>query len=195
MPLSLPDGPPSFADFPLRLLLDLLAVAIFTRLIYFRRHARRDLFLVFTSFNLGLFVVLTVIVLSSSAAAIGFGLFAMLSIIRLRSEPFSNVELGYFFSALVLALINGVPTGSLVVPVGLDALVLGAMYLLDHPALVGAAQHRHVILDSIFPDDAVLKKELEERLGVRILGLTVTELDYVKDITRLDIRFVDPRRC
>jgi hypothetical protein len=193
MPPVLPASPPSFADFLLRLLVDLVAIAIFARLIYFRRHGRRDLFLVFTSFNFGLFIVLTVITLSSSAAAIGFGLFAMLSIIRLRSEPFSNTELGYFFAALVLALVNGVSTDNLLFPLGLNALVLAAMYVLDHPALLARAQQRHVILDTIFPDDAVLKKELEERLGVRVLGFTITELDYVKDITRLDVRYVDPR--
>ncbi len=42
---------------------------------------------------------------------VGFGLFAVLSIVRLRSEPFSNRELAYFFVALVLALVCAIDLG------------------------------------------------------------------------------------
>ena len=43
---------------------------------------------------------------------VGFGLFAVLSIVRLRSEPFSNRELAYFFVALVLALVCAIDLGA-----------------------------------------------------------------------------------
>src|SRR3954468_16691504 len=97
-----------YGSFLARLGFDLVGLAIFWLMLHVRGHARRDLFMVFSLFNLGLVIVLTVIASSSSATASGFGLFAMLSITRLRSEPFGNAELGYFFVALVLALVNGV---------------------------------------------------------------------------------------
>ena len=190
MPLGL-DGSPALANFLLRLLVDVLAIAVFARLIYFQRHARRDLLMVFTCFNLGLFVVLTVITLSTSATAIGFGLFAMLSIIRLRSEPFSNSELGYFFAALVLALINGVQVGSLSLTLLLNLLVLVTVYVADHRSLFATARQRHVVLDTICPDDEIMKTELERRMGVRVVDFTVTEIDYVKDVTKLEVRYMD----
>src|SRR4051812_36592348 len=71
------------------------------------RRPRRGLFMVFTAFNVGIFAVLSVISVRHIGPAVGFGLFALLSIVRLRSEPFSNQELSYFFSAIVLALVNG----------------------------------------------------------------------------------------
>jgi Domain of unknown function (DUF4956) len=37
----------------------------------------------------------------------------VLSIVRLRSEPFSNRELAYFFVALVVALVCAIDLGSL----------------------------------------------------------------------------------
>ena len=95
---------PDYADFVLGLALNLSAIFVFAIAIYFRRHTRKDLAVVFVFFNIGLFVVVTVIEMTEVAAALGFGLFAILSIIRLRSEPFSNRELGYFFGALVLGL-------------------------------------------------------------------------------------------
>jgi hypothetical protein len=113
--------------------IDLVAIVAFAIGIYFRRHARKDLAVVFTFFNLCLFVVIVVIQTTEVAAALGFGLFAILSIIRLRSEPFDNREIGYFFGALVLGLLNGIGTGSLPLTVVLNAVIVGAMSILDHP--------------------------------------------------------------
>ncbi|MGG7380820.1 DUF4956 domain-containing protein, partial [Escherichia coli] len=61
------------------------------------RRPRRGLLMVYATFNVGLFAVLSVISVRHVGPAVGFGLFAMLSIVRLRSEPFTNPELAYFF--------------------------------------------------------------------------------------------------
>src|SRR3982751_3954767 len=95
-----------YAHLLLRLFIDGCALG-FLSLMVARRRPRRGLFMVYASFNLGLFVVLAVITNKHLGPAIGFGLFAMLSIVRLRSEPFGNADLAYFFCALVLALANG----------------------------------------------------------------------------------------
>src|SRR3954469_23900550 len=100
--------PFDYVAFAVRFGLDLLALALLMWALRRRHGARRDLMSVVACFNVGLFVVLTAIESAASATAIGFGLFAMLSIIPLRSEPFSNGELGVFFAGLVLALVNGV---------------------------------------------------------------------------------------
>src|ERR671926_356648 len=95
-----------WANLLLRLFADLTAVGLLS-LMAARRRPRRGLFMVFAAFNVGLFVVLVVITPQHVGPAIGFGLFAMLSIVRLRSEPLANADLAYFFCALVLALANG----------------------------------------------------------------------------------------
>jgi hypothetical protein len=48
--------------------------------------------------------------------------------IRLRSEPFSNQEIGYFFIALVLGLINGIDSGNIVYTLVL-AIVPGGVFV------------------------------------------------------------------
>ena len=107
--LALVTPPPfDYGDFGARFGLDIAALAVVMWTVQRRHGGRRDLMSVVACFNIGLFVVLTAIASAASATAIGFGLFAMLSIIRLRSEPFSNTELGVFFAGLVLALVNGV---------------------------------------------------------------------------------------
>lgn len=178
-----------YADFFLRLAIDVVAIGVLAIGIYFRRHTRKDLAVVFTFFNLGLFTVVTVISTAESAAAVGFGLFAMLSIIRLRSEPFSNRELGYFFGALVLGMVNGISTGDPVLAVFLNVLVVGAMFALDHPRVLCAAERRHITLDAVHTDPQVLKGVLEQRLHARVLDATVQSIDYVRDTMELEVQF------
>jgi hypothetical protein len=185
-------SPPAFdyADFGARFAFDLIALVLLMRLVHARHGGRRDLMSVVASFNIGLFVVLTAIASAASATAIGFGLFAMLSIIRLRSEPFSNSELGVFFAGLVLALVNGVSGVELPLALALNGIILAAVAISDNPVLGPVPRGREIVLDCIHDDDAALRADLESRLGVRVVDFTIIEVDYVREVTRLTIRYV-----
>jgi hypothetical protein len=187
-----PPSPASidYLHFGARFGLDVVALALFWLALHVRGHARRDLLMVFSLFNLGLVIVLTVISTSASATAIGFGLFAMLSIIRLRSEPFGNAELGYFFVALVLALVNGVADADLPFTAMLDGVVLLAVTVIGHPWSGPSPQKREITLDCIHDNDASLRADLEHRLGVRVVDMAIAEIDYVREVTRLTISFL-----
>ena len=188
---QLPPIPAAYADFLIRLLTDLVAIFIFAIGIYFRRHARKDLAVVFAFFNIGLFVVITSISNSEAAAAIGFGLFAMLSIIRLRSEPFRNRELGYFFGALVLGMVNGIGAQEYPMILALNGLILASIYVLDHPGVLKTGQRRRITLDAIYSDREVLLATLESRLDARIVECTVVTVDYVRDVMELEVQSVE----
>ena len=192
MPLLAVVIPPDFqpAELLLRFAIDLVALAVI--FVAVRRRVRPEFIAVLACFNLGLFVVLTAIAASTSATAIGFGLFAMLSIIRLRSEPFTSAELGMFFGALVLALVNGSVKNELLLLVILDAMVLLPMAVLALPRVTRAEARRDITLDCIHSDDAALRADIEHRLGVRVTEMTVMEIDYVREVTRLVIRYADP---
>src|SRR4051794_31338910 len=190
MPLLAVVIPPDLqpAELLLRFAIDLVALAVI--FVAVRRRVRPEFIAVLACFNLGLFVVLTAIASAASATAIGFGLFAMLSIIRLRSEPFSNTELGVFFAGLVLALVNGVSGMELALTGALNAIILGALVIADHPVFGAIPKSRDITLDCIHDNDASLRADVEHRLGVRVVDLTVLECDYVREVTRLTIRYV-----
>jgi len=173
----------------LSLLLDLVAIGVFAIAVYFRRHARKDLAVVFAFFNIGLFVVVAVIEMTEVAAALGFGLFAILSIIRLRSEPFSNRELGYFFGALVLGLLNGIGTPHFAVTVAFNVLVVGAMVVLDHPRVLTTTERRHITLDVVRTDPGDLHQALEDRLRATVVGFRVEAIDFVRDSMELEVQY------
>lgn len=142
-----------------------------------------DLVVVYTLFNIGLFAALSTI--AGGNVSIGVGLFAVLSIVRLRSEPYSNRELAYFFAALVLGLVWAIDLEGIGLPAILTGAVLVATFVVDHPRVARPSRRLEVTLESAFADRDELRRELEGRLGEPVLGLSVLDIDYVREITRV----------
>src|SRR5918992_571677 len=179
---------PSYADVLLRLGIDVAAIAVLAFGLYYRRHGRSDLVVIYAMFNVGLFLALIVISSGNVSVGVGFGLFAVLSIVRLRSEPFTNGELAYFFLALVIGLVNGIDLGNPGLAILLSALALAAAAAIDHPRLLKQTRQLQVTLETIPSDEDALRRHLEERLNARVTECHVLEIDYVRETTRVAVR-------
>ena len=192
--LTLVAAVPAYGDVLPRLGLDVLAISLLVYGLFYPRHRRMDLVVVYALFNLGLFLALLVIAGGELSMGVGFGLFAVLSIVRLRSEPFSNRELAYFFVALVLALVCAIDLGSLAFTSMLAAVALVAAWAIDHPRVSRPARRLEVTLELVFNDPEALRRHLEERLNARVIDVSVLELDYVREITRAEVRYSASQR-
>ena len=179
---------PAYADVLLRLAIDVVAIGVLAYGLYYRRHGRSDLVVIYAMFNIGLFLALIVISSGNVSVGVGFGLFAVLSIVRLRGEPFTNGELAYFFVALVIGLVNGIDIGSTGLAILLSALALGAALVIDHPRLLRQTRQLDVTLETIPSDPDALRRHLEERLNARVYECHVLEIDYVRETTRVAVR-------
>ncbi|HVL97091.1 MAG TPA: DUF4956 domain-containing protein [Solirubrobacteraceae bacterium] len=168
-----------------RLAIDLVVVAALAFGLSYRRHGRRDLVVLQVVFNVGLFAAVIVISAGEVAAAVGFGLFAVLSIIRLRAETLANVDIAYFFAAIVVGLVAAVDLGNPLGNAGLAALVLASAALVDHPRLLHDHQRVDFSLELAEADPAALQRLVEQRTGGRAVALEVLEVDYVREITRV----------
>jgi hypothetical protein len=174
-------------DLALRLGIDLAAAAALVYGLFHPRHRRMDLVVVYALFNVGVFLALSAIAAAEVSLGVGFGLFAVLSIVRLRSEPFSNRELAYFFVALVIALVCAIDLGSPAVAGLLAGVALMAAWAIDHPRLSRPSRRLEVSLERVFSDDEALREHLRERLRAPVLDVTVREIDYVREITRVEV--------
>ena len=175
-------------DLLLDLGLNLGAVGALAYGLYFRRHRRRDLVLALIALNVSLFLVTATLATSTLDMGVGFGLFAVLSLVRLRSETSTQEEIGYYFVALVLGLLNGVRTLDLGTAIALNATVLAVMFLADHPRILARYERHRVVLDVAHRDPEVLRRDLEARLGARVAHLVVHDIDFVRDTTICDVR-------
>jgi hypothetical protein len=173
------------------LVVDLACIGIIAFAVFYRRYRRADLVVAYVALNVSLFSVAVLIVNEMRVGvAFGFGLFAILSIIRLRSEPISPEEGAYYFVALVLGLINGMVFRNEPLARLLDLGVVGVMLLLDN-GFVGVKARRQVVtLDTVHPDEGRMRSDLEARLGGKVKRLYVKETDFVRDTTVVDVRYV-----
>jgi hypothetical protein len=177
-------------DVALRLAVDLAAIAVLAYGIFLPRHRRMDLVVVYGLFNIGLFLALVVITRGQMTLGIGLGLFAVLAMIRLRSETFDNRELAYFFIALMLALVTGIDIGGLAGAGALAAVGLLAAYAIDHPRLSRPTRRLDVTLELVITDPDALRAHLSERLNAQVTEAWVLEVDYVRETTRAAVRYV-----
>ena len=168
-----------------RLAVDLVAVAVLAVGLSFRRHGRRDLVVLQVVFNVGLFAAVVVIAAGEVAAAIGFGLFAVLSIIRLRAETLAIPDIAYFFAAVVLGLVTGVDLGGAEGNAVLAALVVAAPAVVDHPRLLRGHDRVDITFEFALADRDALRRLVDERTGGRALTLELLDLDYVRKLTRV----------
>jgi Domain of unknown function (DUF4956) len=156
-----------YASFATNLGLDLAAIFLMTYALYFRRHWRSDLLLSYVALNMGIFVVMSVLSNVRVDIAVGFGLFAILSIIRLRSSAVTQQEVAYYFVALVLGLINGINLGDRLLLVAMNVILLLTMFAFDSRRLRERARRADVRIDKVYTDNAALVAELERLLNGR----------------------------
>jgi hypothetical protein len=175
----------------LRLLIDLVAITILALGLFYRRHRRSDLVVLYVVFNVGLFAAVVVISEGQVVAAVGFGLFAVLSIIRLRAEQLSFAEIAYFFAAIVVGLVTAIDLGGVGSTAALAALVLAAPAIIDQPGLLRVSRRLEITLERTITDSLELRRAVEERLGARVVALEVLDLDYVREVTRVEVHVVD----
>ncbi len=178
-----------YADYATDLIVDVVAIFLLAYVLYFRRHRRADLLLAYVSLNIGIFVAMSLLSKVRVDIALGFGLFAILSIIRLRSTSVTQQEVAYYFVALVMGLVNGLDIDDRRLVVAVNVLLLATMAIVDSRPLRDRARRMDVHLDVIHSDDAALVADLERRLGGTVMHHEVNDIDYVRETMVVDVRY------
>lgn len=168
--------------------LDILIVTVLAFGLYYRRNRKLDLAGSFVAVNIGVFALVSLLAgMPSAAMGLGFGLFGILSIVRLRSAAIRHDEVGYYLVALVLGLVNGMapslPLGAVLLDVGL----LAVMFFVDHPRWRTGTQCSSVMLDRVITDQDELAAELASRLDSTISRCETESVNYVQDTTLVTV--------
>jgi hypothetical protein len=181
-----------YAEFGIDLGMDAVAIFLLAYVLYFRRHRRADLLLGYVALNIGIFVAMSLLSTVRLDVALGFGLFAILSIIRLRSTSVTQQEVAYYFVALVMGLVNGLGLEDRRLVVAINIVLLVTMLIVDGRPLRERMRRLDVTLDVVHADDAALVADLERRLGGEVMHHQVNEVDYVRETMIVDVRYRVP---
>jgi len=177
----------------LRFGLDVTGMSILLFGMYYRRYRDKELVTAAALFNISVFAVLTVLSAVNFGVAAGFGLFAILALFTLRSEPLTKTEMTYFFGSVAIAVICSVQGTTLPFAAMVVGLVLVGAYIVDHPRMLQSVSGTKVALDkihvSLLSDPAAMRADLSERLGVEVLSYQVLQLDYITEMAKLNVYY------
>ena len=177
--------------FAIRLGIDLLTTMIVIRGIYYRHYRRTDLFLTFFSFNVTIFLITYLLNKVEMTMGAAFGLFAVFSMLRYRTENISAKDMTYIFIVIALGLVMAISKGGWdeLGLIGLIVVVL--MALLESDWLIRREQTQEVLYDRIEliqPNRrAELLADLKERTGLDIIRIEIGHIDLLKDAARIII--------
>lgn len=170
--------------------LDVIALLILVGWLYRRRPSAPAMPLVLVALNVGLFAAMSAITAGRFPAGIGFGLFGILSLVRLRSAAFTLRDVAYTFVTLVMALCTGLPQRETWLVIALEAVVLVAVLLVDDPrAYEPPTRTVKLTLDRIYHDPALIAQDVAFRFGEAPVSVLVDEVDYVRETTRVLARY------
>ena len=171
--------------------IDTAAMALLIFGLYYHRYRDKELVTAAALFNVFVFAVLTVLSAVEFSVAAGFGLFAILALFTLRSEPITKIEITYFFGSIAIAVICAVKGTTLTMTAAVVAIVLAAAYVLDHPRVLRSVDGIKISLDKIdghaLSDPAAMRADLSKRLGVDVMSYQIVALDYITDMARINV--------
>lgn len=171
--------------FFIRLLIDVLTTTILVRFIYFRNYRRTDLFLTFFSFNLVIFLITYLLNKVQMSMGAAFGLFAVFSILRYRTEGLSAKDMTYLFIVIAMGLISAIIKGSWDELGLVSSMVLLSVWLLEGNLLMKRELTKTVHYDRIeliLPErrDELLQ-DLHARTGLDVHRVGILTMDFLKD--------------
>lgn len=185
-----------------RLVIDFVSVFILIRGVYFHVYKKRELFFTFFIFNLVIFLIcflLNKVDLSMGAA---FGLFAVFSMLRYRTEDISIKDMSYLFLVIAIGLICAVTkiknAGSeyeYAFIVLINGVIILLAYLLESKTLFRREAVQIINYDNMDlireKDQALLIEDIKQRTGINAHRITINKIDFLKPSVQIKVFYFE----
>jgi|SRR6185436_3375680 len=181
--------------FFLRLAVDIISVIVLIRFIYFPIYRNREYVFTFFIFNLIIFLITYLLNKVEISMGAAFGLFAVFSMLRYRTEDISIKDMTYLFLVIAMGLICAVSKGNWDELTLLNIIILLITYLLESRLLMKKEVVKIVLYENIElikPEkQGELIADLENRMGVKINHVTIGRLDFLRDSAQLHVYYYE----
>jgi hypothetical protein len=185
-----------------RLMIDLLSVFILIRLIYFRVYRNSEYIFTFFIFNIIIFFIcflLNKVELSMGAA---FGLFAVFSMLRYRTEDISIKDMSYLFLVIAIGLISAVTKIKDTSDVyeylflGLvNTIIIVVAYVFDTGIFFKKETVKIIYYENIElikPERHIeLIADIKQRTGLNVHRINIGKLDFLRDSAQIKIYYYE----
>ncbi len=181
--------------FFIRLLIDVVAIAILIRFVYYPIYKKKDFFFTFFLFNIVIFILTYLMNKVEMTIGAAFGLFAVFSLLRYRTENISEKDMTYLFIVIALGLMTSTIKGTHFETITINVIVIVFAYVLDGNLLI-KNEHTQVIryenIENIKPDNyEMLLADLRTRTGLNIHKASIQEIDFLRDSAMVRVYYYE----
>jgi len=185
----------TLSQYVLNFTINFLTAFVIVRCIYYPQRRSQKFVLTFLGFNTIIFILLNFLASIELSMGVGFGLFAIFSILRYRTDPMPSREMTYLFILIALPMINFVMLSQeayleLVITTVLISLVLiflekgwGFHFMASKSItyekidLINASNYEELVAD------------LEERTGLLIHYVDINKINFLNDTAEIKVYY------
>ena len=172
------------------------AVTVFIiRFVYYPSQRSKEYVFTFFALNAVTFLISSLLFSVDVSVSFGFGLFAIFSILRYRTDPISTREMTYLFVTMTLPIFNAVLVSqsqwtSLLVA---NLTMVVVLYVVEKEWGFHYEQKKSVTyekIELIKPEHRdQLLADLCERTGLRVTDCEIKRIDFLHDVAELQIHY------
>jgi len=151
----------------------------------------------FLAFNTVIYFVLSFLTSIEIGIGVGFGLFAIFTILRYRTDPIPIREMTYLFVIAALPVINSAGAIGTIWPqlIAANLAILAIMWVLEREWGFHYEASKRIVyekIELIRPDRRTeLIADLEMRTGLNIKRVVIGKVDFLHDTTNLKVYYDD----
>jgi len=171
---------------------DLAVVALLAFVLFYRRHRDREMAISIAAINITLWALTGALASYTLSLGVGFALFAVISIIRLRSSTATWVSMAYLMVGLGSGLIIGLTGFNLMEKIEYSAFLVFVMAVVDSKWFLRGQRDdmiTNLTLDGSDLDPDTLKARVEEALNVSTVSIKVKSVTVNPASAKLEVTY------
>ena len=176
-----------------------LAIAfLIVRFIYYPRTRDKNYVFTFLAFNTVIYFVLGLLTSIELSIGVGFGLFALFSVLRYRADEIPIREMTYLFIVIALPVINSALTsnGDFIKVMIANTVMVVLLFVLEKGWGFRFEVSKRITYEKIelvTPNKReLLLDDLRKRTGLPVRLAQVGRIDFVKDTAEIMIYYEEP---
>ncbi|OFY82276.1 MAG: DUF4956 domain-containing protein [Bacteroidetes bacterium RIFCSPLOWO2_12_FULL_35_15] len=175
----------------MRLTIDFISVFVLIRFIYFPVYKNRENFFTLFIFNLIIFLITFILNKSDMSMGAAFGLFAVFSMLRYRTEGITTKDMTYMFLVIAMGLITALSKGNWIELSFINSIIIIFTLLLETTIIFKKEVSQMIQYENIElikpACRAELKADLEMRMGITINRIEINKIDFLKDTANIRV--------
>ena len=182
----------SFAIIFSRFALNLASVFLLA-FVYRVYSTKRDILFTFIAFNVPVFFLIYLMSFTEIGIGVGFGLFAIFTILRYRTQTVSLKDMSYLFLFISLGVINAVVAFGLtfIELLSFNLIIVVATWLLEQTIKQDNTQNFQItydLIENLHPQNrTILLEDLKTRFGYDVIDVQILTLDAVKSVAKIQV--------